>query len=468
MLNNDWLGDGQTRRYRFVLQVVPAGRQLRPTRRVGQQTAQAIVAYADVSAGDARELELTTGSLGLLGGPIAGPANAWARAEGEYQTFWNSNFFGTFGSRGDPLPTGTTGTPRNGPLSQELAHAVQAGHHRLISVLEEKAWIQALRAYHLYGLTVRRRAEPVPRRRHPGLPGLARSVAGVARPPRDRRQRSVSRLPHARAEVGWNHARGWEHFDHEHWTTDLLFDYWTISGDCWAQEELRQMGQSLKSMMRLTTFATRFVQAVRAEGWTMQGFVQCYLATGDQNLRSYAMRRVNEIVDVQRLKNHPSKTMGLQENYGGTTWPMNHEFFMTWQHGAVLYGYLGAYRHWAEPKLLEVCEDVVDNVEYSWVTNYQDPQLRLRRQRPALLHRVQPRTARRCRRTTGTSSNGIRFGDSPLGGAHVFLVTGLLAAVGHVGRPERAQQGAPSTTATCCARARWVNVALGQVVLRAA
>ena len=422
VLNNDWLGDGQTRRYRFVLQVVPPGASQTDATR-WQQTAQAIVGVPTYPLATHASWS-TTGSLGLLGGPIAGPANAWARAEGEYQTFWNSNFFGTFGSRGDPLPTGTTGTPRNGPLSQELAHAVQAGHHRLISVLEEKAWIQALRAYHLYGLTCGDEqnlflADGIPV--YPGSRDLSQESLG--------RRAIVANDPYpayrTRVLTGWNHARGWEHFDHEHWTTDLLFDYWTISGDCWAQEELRQMGQSLKSMMRLTTFATRFVQAVRAEGWTMQGFVQCYLATGDQNLRSYAMRRVNEVVDAQRLKNHPSKTMGLQENYGGTTWPMNHEFFMTWQHGAVLYGYLGAYRHWAEPKLLEVCEDVVDNVEYSWVTNYQDPQLGFvangLRYYTAFSHNGTQVPANHW-----DVSNGIRFGDSPLGGAHVFLVTGLL------------------------------------------
>ena len=160
--------------------------------------------------------------------------------------------------------------------------------------------------------------------------------------------------------------------------------------------------------------------------------------------RRMATRVVHQlqVVDVQRLKNHPSKTIGLQENYGGTTWPMNHEFFMTWQHGAVLYGYLGAYRHWAEPKLLEICEDVVDNVEYSWVTNYQDPQLGFvangLRYYTAFSHNGVQVPA-----NYWDASNGIRFGDSPLGGAHVFLVTGLLLLSDMSGKPsvqQRAEQ----------------------------
>ena len=50
--------------------------------------------------------------------------------------------------------TGTTGTPRNHPLSPELAHAIQGAHHRLLQKLEQMAWAQAMRPYHLWALQV--------------------------------------------------------------------------------------------------------------------------------------------------------------------------------------------------------------------------------------------------------------------------------------------------------------------------
>jgi hypothetical protein len=431
VMQGDWIGDGQTRRYRFVLPVIHPNATVGDSQR-WNATAQAMVTMPQYPLATHASWN-TTGSLGLLGGPIAGPGDSWARAEGEYQTFWGSTFFGTWGSRGDPMPTGTTGTPRNHPMSPELAHAVQAGHARLLSVLEEKAWIQAARPYHLFGLTVGDEEQlflydGVPM--FPGSRDLSHESLG--------RRTIVNNDPYpayrTRTQTGFNHAHGWEHFDHEHWSTDLLFDYWTISGDCWAQEELRQLGQTLKSVMRVTTYATQYIQAVRAEGWTMQSFVQCSLATGDQELKDYALRRVHDNVDPQRHKEHPSKAMGFQENYSGTSWPMNHEFFMPWQHGAVLYGYLGAYRHWADPLLLEIAEDVVTTVEYSWVTNWQDPTFGFvtngLRYYVAVSSNGTPVPANHW-----DATNGIRFGDSPLGGAHTFLTGGLLLLSDMTGNP---------------------------------
>ena len=64
-----------------------------------------------------------------------------------------------------------------------------------------------------------------------------------------------------------------------------------MSGDAWAKDELRHMGECLKGLMRLATYNTRWIQSVRAEGWVMQGFVQVYQATQDASLKAYAIRR---------------------------------------------------------------------------------------------------------------------------------------------------------------------------------
>jgi hypothetical protein len=177
--------------------------------------------------------------------------------------------------------------------------------------------------------------------------------------------------------------------------------------------------------MRLQQYYTASVQAARAEGWCMQGFAQVYQATRDPSLRDYALRRVDEVIEPQRKKDHASRAMTFQADYPNTGYPMSHEFFMPWQHGAVLYGFLGAYLAFGEPRLLAIAEDVVTTVEYSWVTNVTSNQFGfvpqgLRYYVPAS-HNGVPVPANHF----DYLPNGVYFGDGPLGGAHTFLVAGL-------------------------------------------
>lgn len=417
VMQDTWMGDAQTRRYRFLLRFEPSGASATELER-WQGTANAMLQNT------ARPLATPgtwqdTAAAGLVGGPILGPADGNGRARVEYQSWIDANVFGTWGSHGDVLVTATTGTPRNTPLSPEFAHAIQGQYGRLIEKLEQMAWAQAMRPYHLWQLQVGAEQDII---LWGGLPFLAVQGETLGR----RQIQDADPHPAYRTmSAGQPTYHGWEGYDHEHFTCDLLFDYWTVSGDPWAREELRQLGQSLKALMRLRTYYTANIQAARAEGWCMQGFAQSYLATRDSAVKDYAMRRVNEIVDVQRRKNHPSRAMTFQYTYPSTGWPANHEFFMPWQHGAVLYGYLGAYRAFNEPVLLTIAEDVVETVQYAWVTNVQTTGWGL--------------VANGLRYYTPVTYNGtpipadywdnynygILFGDSPLGGAHTFLIGGL-------------------------------------------
>lgn len=418
VMSDTYLSDAQTRRYRFLLRIEPAGAS---AAELDRWRATSLARNENpLYALASQQAWQQTRAAGLVGGPIAGPVDANARANGELASWsGNGSLFGTWGSRGDAKVTETTGTPRNHPLSPEFAHAIQGACPALLQVLEQMAWAQAMRPYHLYGLQVGAEQQII---LWDGTPMLNLPGEKLGR----LRLRDQDPHPQYRTlSVGQPRAHGWGHFDHEHWSTDLLFDYWTATGDAWAHEELRQLGQSLKGLMRLTYYYTANIQAARAEGWTMQGFAQCYQATRDASLKSYAMRRVNEIVEVQRRKTHASKAMVFQQNYANTGYPMNHEFFMPWQHGAVLYGYLGAYKAFNQPILRDIAEDVVQTVAYSWVTNHQSAQFGF--------------VANGLRYYVPASSNGtpvpanhwdglaqgIRFGDSPLGGAHGFLIGGL-------------------------------------------
>ena len=157
----------------------------------------------------------------------------------------------------------------------------------------------------------------------------------------------------------------------------------------------------------------------------MQGFAQVYQATHDLGIKDYALRRVKEIVEIERRKNHPSRALTFQANDPATPYPMSHEMFMPWQHGAVLYGYLGAYLAFGEPLLLNIAEDVATTVEYAWVSNLNHPNMGwiengLRYYVP-VSHGGTPIPATHWDHL----SSGASLGSSPLGGAHEFLAAGL-------------------------------------------
>ncbi len=418
VMQDTYLTDAQTRRYRFLLRFEPPGAS-QPDLQRWRDTANAMLTRPLYPLATQETWEQTR-AAGLVGGPIPGPVDAFQRAQAEFDSWRNSNWFGTWGSRGDALVTATTGTPRNHPLSPEFAHAIQGQHHALLQKLEQMAWAQAMRPYHLWNLQVGAEQQIL---LWDGVPMLAVPGEHLGR----KKLRDNDPYPQYRTlQVGQPAAHGWQHYDHEHWTTDLLFDYWTISGDAWAREELRQLGQSLKGTMRLVYYYTASVQAARAEGWCMQGFAQVYQATRDESIKAYAMRRVDEIVEVQRHKNHPSRAMVYHDNYPNTQYPLNHQFFMPWHHGAVLYGFLGAYRAFGSPpQLLAIAEDVVDTVEYSWVSNITHPYFGfvpqgLRYYVPAT-HNTVPVPAD----YWDSLPVGPHLGDSPLGGAHTFLIGGL-------------------------------------------
>lgn len=422
VMTNDWIDDGQTRRYRFLLRYEVPGAAVEDLDR-WRQTHEAMASTPLRGLADIDTWQVSR-SLGLHGGPLAGPADAAQQAAAEYNSWQGRNHFGTWGTFGDVKRTATTGTPRNAPVSPELAHAIQGSYEPLLEVLEQKAWAQAVRPYHVYGIAVGAEQDICL-----WYPLANRNISAEHLGRVDLRNND----PYGswRNRTPWNGSgedgHGWNGYDHEHWSTDLLYDYWSVSNDAWAKEELRQLGQSLKGLMRLRKYYTSEVQSARAEGWCMTGLVQCYLATGDEDLKTYAIRRIREVLEPGREKAHASKAMVFQGNYPNTQFPGNHEFLMPWQHGAVLYGFLAAYRFFEEPLALTFAEDVVTTVEYSWVTNYSDPNHGfvadgLRYYTP-ISHEgglIPPY------HWDSTAGIGVRWGDSPLGGAHTFLTGGLL------------------------------------------
>ncbi|MGE3175209.1 MAG: hypothetical protein AB7O97_21460 [Planctomycetota bacterium] len=421
VMRDTYLSDGQTRRYRFLLlRDDPA---LLPPQR-GAARAAALQAMTEPLRPLAtHDSWRQTHALGLLGGPGAPPTDAVLRATLDFTDWVTASHFGTFGSQGDPQTTGQTGTPRNGPLSPELAHAVQSRDPRLLEMLEQKAWTQALRPYHLYGLRVERGDDILLWDGIPLFPGsrdLSRESLG--------RRALLANDPYAAWRVrarGGPRAHGFQHFDEEHFSMDLLFDHWSISGDAWALEELRQLGESLRGLLRPAGYITATVQTARAEGWCMQGLVQAFVATGDLRFRDHALDRLHDIVEPGRRKDHKSRAMRIEGSEVRTGFPSPHEYYMPWQHGGVLYGYLAAWKFFGDPLFLAVCDDVARCVSYGWVENVQHPVFGfvpngVRYYVPTSFQGL-PVPA-----DAFDATVGVQFGDAPLGGPNSLLTGGML------------------------------------------
>jgi len=418
VMNGTFLSDGQTRRYRFLLyrdDATASAAQLQAAR----DAAHARLA-TPVRALATRQAWRETHALGLLGGPGEGPSDAALRADIAWNDWLGRPHFGTWGARGDPKTTGQTGTPRNHPLSPSLAHAVQSRDLRLLTILEQQAWMQAARPYHLYGLRVGQLEDVLLWSGVPGAHNLSPESFGRRRV----REQDLYGAYRVEAAAG-DRAHGFEPFDVEHWSSDLLFDYWTVSGDEWAREELRQLGESLRGVLRLNGFYTSDTLPARAEGWCMQSFVHAFLATGDLRFRDAALDRVHGIVDRDRHASGPHRALHVNGTDPRTNWPGPHSFYMPWQHGAVLFGYLAAWKFFGDPLLLEICDDVSHGVEYGWVQNVSHPQFGFV---PQGLRYYVPLSYQGVAATPAVFdlTHHVSFGDEPLGGAHSLLTAGLL------------------------------------------
>ena len=427
VMHDTYIDDCQTRRYRFQLRVEHAG----ASNEVKARWRDSFTARAEepmVALCDVPTWQKSSG-LGLHGGPVDGPSDAVARADEDYDRWINGDHFGTWGDFGDVSYTGTSGTPRNTPVAWDAAHAIQSRSRKPFRQLEGLAWMQAIRPYHLFGLQVG--AEQLLYLWYSML--MNPNTADITDESLGRRQlwRNDPYTAY-RTRVDFR-AHGFNGYDAEHWTTDVLFDYWTLTGDLWAKEELRQLGESLKGMMRLRDYPSANMRTTRAEGWCMVGFVQCYLATGDDSLKTYALRRIHEIVEVQRWKNHPSRTFHEYEadpRYGlgaqTTGYP-------PWEFGGVMFGYLAAHRFFGDELSLHIAEDCVRSIDYSWISNYTNPRTgqhfddAIRYATPLRDNGVDvPATYR-----DSDPNYGAIIPSEPLGSVNEFLVGGLALMAEH-------------------------------------
>ena len=231
------------------------------------------------------------------------------------------------------------------------------------------------------------------------------------------------------AEYSRDRPHGWNAYDNEHWTTDLLFDAWLATGDWWCRDELRLLGECAMGMLRPFRYSTRWPQAARCEGWVAQSLVQVWLATGDDRYKDFLCRRIQEILVPCVHKDRPWRTPFLQSNYAGTGFPMPHKFYMPWQHGPLILGMLAAWRYFGEKGALDLCRAALRAVDYARLRNVRLPGGRLVRE--GIRYYV-PVEVKGKPVPAGVfdkdPSIGIKLASSPLGGPNEFLTLPLYLA----------------------------------------
>lgn len=374
VIQSDWIADGQTKRYRFFVRCEDAGAS--SSERTAWRNRFDAFETGPAWAIARHEAWGPCEAAGVLGGLLEGPSDAAFRADADWNDWVGRSHFGTWGSFGDEKFSEATGTPRNAPLGEEFAHAIQSEDLRLMTILEQKTWAQAQRPFHMYGLVVGAEQDLL---LYDGVPlslnnRWARDLSGESLGRRALNNSDPFAAYRTRIDDGGK-PHGWNHYDFQHWTTDLQYEYYTLTGDEWAREELRNLGHCLRGMARLVDFATADISSSRGEAWVMQSFVQVYLATRDESAKSYALRRASEIVDRYRLKDHPSFALYASDPDGRAGFPnVPHTWFAPWQNAYMMYGYTAAYLIFDSALCLRIAEDMVRSTAYCSVSNYTSPQ----------------------------------------------------------------------------------------------
>jgi hypothetical protein len=182
-----------------------------------------------------------TGAFGAHGGPAPGPGHETAESVWTRHRFTARADFGPFGDFGDSRDAATNGTPRNGPSA--LHNVIRFASGPLLGCAEGTALQHCLRP----------------------TPGGSVRVPAATKALRQGLSNRTMRRPH-----------GFSASDYEHFSADQLYDYYWLTGDALARDELARLGRGLPGVLRGLPF-----QTCRGEGWCMQAAVLIARATGD-------------------------------------------------------------------------------------------------------------------------------------------------------------------------------------------
>jgi len=347
-----YLGDATRKAFPFIL-FAPKGRRdqaaATPEETLRRQTAHAMALFPLRPMPNLEDVRRSR-AVNAHGGPAPATPDLPQRAMETYRRWVNGPHFGPFGTWGDVPETGTTGTPRNRVIGLDLA--LRSGSPLLMRKAEGFCLQQQLRPYHLFGLVVNADLDVY----MAGLPlrnggnWVSGETLGRSRIPKQyERYREGLKLP-------WIGPYGMNAYDYEHFTVDILYDYYCLTGSPWVREELRLLGQHLKGLLTPKKYNRRWVGTSRGEGWCMKALALCYYATGDSSLKKHGIDRLHKILDRDRGKGeftYASRQYPHPNAFGkGVYWDA------PWQQGAYVMGMHACYLAFGDPLFRTLAIDV--------------------------------------------------------------------------------------------------------------
>ena len=349
---NLYLGDATRKGFPLIL-FAPQGKRdhppTTPEETLRRQTAHAMALFPLWAMPNLEDVRKSR-AMNAHGGPAPATPDLPQRALDEYRRWIMGPHFGPFGTWGDVAETGTTGTPRNRVVGLDLA--VRSGNPLLMRKAEGFCLQQQLRPYHLFGLVVNPDLDVY-------LAGLPLRNGGKWVSGETLGRKSIPKVYERYREglnLPWIGPYGMNAYDYEHFTLDILYDYYCLTGSPWVKEELRLLGQHLKGLLTPKKYNRRWVGTSRGEGWCMKALALCFYATGDPSLKKHAIHRLHKILDRDRGKGkltYASRQYPHPNAFGkGVYWDA------PWQQGAYVMGMHACFQAFEDPLFRTIAIDV--------------------------------------------------------------------------------------------------------------
>ncbi|MFN0208049.1 MAG: hypothetical protein ACKVS6_17220 [Planctomycetota bacterium] len=329
-MNNLWLGDGQTKMWRLVVDTSGDAARFRSLIKIRERPILPGIQPSDM---------IKTRTWGDHGDMVLGPPpTAAAKLALEHaDQARRTREFGWNGAWGDVKDTHQTGSPRNGLSSDGVLRTLQTGHREWFDATYQKVSQQALRPI----------LRDIKASEHPEC----LLFEGVPHPKfKDRIGRETnysSRFAKFREGTSGTYRKethGWNGFDHEHFTVDDLYACYLLTGDPWIQFELSGIGQAILTYEFGKKPAT--THSSRGDGWVLRAFCQLYKSLGDKIYLDAAKNLVLGM-DAARGKGN---IKWLHENEPDPRQLTNHPFEMPWQTAIAING-LAAYYELSKDEL---------------------------------------------------------------------------------------------------------------------
>jgi hypothetical protein len=234
--------------------------------------------------------------------------------------------FGPYSGFGDPENGGTEGAPRQG---DSLLH----------NVLRWRA-PQLLDA--VYGMVLQQSLRP--------------TAGRTERKPKDTERWREGLGPLALAVP-----HGFTAPDYEHASALLLFDYYWLTGDPFARDELARLGRGLSAVLAAAPFRTS-----RGEGSCLEALVLCGRATGDRTLVDGALQHAKTVLLPLLAKSPPH--IALAQPPHPAILEGKSAFDAPWQMALLVRGLVALQRATGDQELVPVIVRIADAMATScWV-----------------------------------------------------------------------------------------------------